>query len=86
MSLGALLGKVLFTPPLDNFKNYKDMFVRVRGGDRTYVVIFGGNGDYCFPLHLIDDHVAIHDFNHDYLTITYRGVIEVLETFVIMSF
>lgn len=68
-----------FLPPSysNNYKNWNDMFVGVRGRDSTSMVISEDDINYSFPLYKTSDHVVINNFNHYCQTITETKVLDV---------
>jgi hypothetical protein len=71
----------LFTLYASNFKNYKDTFLRVRGGPRFYDLMFDSEGDRLFPFYWTQHPRLIKGVDATLLTPYESEVISFLDTF-----
>lgn len=53
--------------------------------DICSLVMYREDGEYWLSIYWTEDHVAINDFNYDYLSVIKREVAKILEEFHIMS-
>jgi hypothetical protein len=71
----------LFTLYASNFKNYKDTFLRVRGGPRLHDLMFDSEGDCLFPFYWTQNPRLIKGVDAALLTSYESEVISFLDTF-----
>jgi hypothetical protein len=71
----------LFTLYASNFKNYKDTFLRVRGGPRLHHLMFDYEGNGLFPFYWTQDPRLIKGVDATLLTPYESEVISFLDTF-----
>jgi hypothetical protein len=71
----------LFTLYASNFKNYKDTFLRVRGGPRLSDLMFNSEGHRLFPFYWTQDLRLIKEVDETLLTPYESEVISFLNTF-----
>lgn len=73
VTLGSLFRRVLFPFHLNNYKNYKDRFMR-GGVTQPFYAMLEMTHEARFSFDLTKDHVAINDFSYNFLTERKREV------------
>ena len=67
-----------------NYKNYKDRFVRVRGGSSCPQVLYASDGHPRFPHYWTKNPLSITGFNYDKLSSSELSSLAILDSFRMM--
>lgn len=84
VTLYSLLGKALFKPYSNHYKNLRDKFVREKGRQGSHVVV-EKDGDPLFPLSQTYNLVAITGYDYKYLTSRNAKMVCLLKKFDVME-
>lgn len=84
VTLGGLLGNAPFKSHSNHYKNWKDMFARVRGREDSQIVV-GANDAYLFPLAWTDKLLTIARYEYKYLTSIKEKMVRLLKKFEVME-
>lgn len=84
VTLDGLLGNAPFKPYSNHYKNWKNMFARVRGREDSQIVV-GADDAYLFPLAWTDKLLVIMGYKYKYLPFIKENMVRLLEKFEVME-